>query len=550
MSPIEWENLASLLSLGTGLIAVVLLLLRLIPDAAIAATERAFHRCSDRPCICGISLPVLSLAACLLITAQKGIPQAEVHDEFSYLLAADTFAHGRITNPTPPFWEHFETPQQLMRPTYMSKYPPGQGIALAIGQLMFGKPIVGAWLSTAAASAAIYWMLLGFLPRSWALLGGIVAAIHPQLLDWSQMYWGGSLTVVGAALVIGAWGRLMIAGPTKAVAAMLAAGLIILANTRPFEGLVLIAPFLIPLAFRMPKHHRNLIIFTGIPLLVTAVAMGYYNLRITGHFWRLPYLEYARQYEIYPKFWFLPPGPMHTYRSSAMEFIHRYFELDAYSQFNSLAAAIFNTRYRLGLLFSTTISLAVLLLPVSAALCTKKEKRLVWITIAVVTSAVAVWTEIFFYPHYLAPLFPAVLLLVIVGWKKVYSWNWRTRPLGRAIAQATFIGFVAGAVMCVYQPAIHDSFMVDQKTVIDELPVLQTGRHLIFVSYAPMHPVHWELVHNLSDLENSRIIWARSLNQDDDQKAAEYFKGRQIWSLYVGGKLDLTRFYPVDSKSK
>ena len=123
-----------------------------------------------------------------------------MQDEFSYLLAADTFAHGRLTNPTPPFPEHFETPHVLVRPTYMSKYPPGQGIALAIGQLFTTQPIIGVWLSSAAAAAAIYWMLLGFIPAPWSLLGGLAAAIHPQMLAWSQTYWGRSVAVLGSAL--------------------------------------------------------------------------------------------------------------------------------------------------------------------------------------------------------------------------------------------------------------------------------------------------------------------------------------------------------------
>ncbi len=71
------------------------------------------------------------------------IPRPSIDDEFSYLLQADTYLHGRLTNPTPPMWTHFETFHINMRPTYQSKYPPAQGIVLATGKLIAGYPIVG-----------------------------------------------------------------------------------------------------------------------------------------------------------------------------------------------------------------------------------------------------------------------------------------------------------------------------------------------------------------------------------------------------------------------
>src|SRR5688500_552647 len=151
---------------------------------------------------------ILSFLATSSLSLKRGLPLPLVHDEFSYLLAADTFANGRLTNPSPPAWEHFETMHVLVTPTYQSKYPPGQGLMLAFGQFFFGHPIWGAWITTALASMTITWALLALVPPRWTFIVGLLTALHPQMLEWGQRYWGGSLATLGGALFLGALFRI------------------------------------------------------------------------------------------------------------------------------------------------------------------------------------------------------------------------------------------------------------------------------------------------------------------------------------------------------
>lgn len=272
---------------------------------ALAAVESAFVRLAEQKTLAIMLAGLLPLVARALLLPILPVPKPAIQDEFSYLLASDTFASGRLANPTPALAEHFETPQELIRPTYASKYPPLSGLVMAAAQRITGVPWVAVWLSMGLLCAVLCWALQGWLPPVWALTGSLIAVLHIGIVSyWTESYWGGTWAAIGGALLIGAAPRL-IERPRVSTALVFAAGLAILANTRPFEGLVFAVVCAGYLAFQWLRAKADLVVLlrrvvvpVALFLIPVAAWMAFYNYRVTGHALELPYVVHDNQYAL------------------------------------------------------------------------------------------------------------------------------------------------------------------------------------------------------------------------------------------------------------
>ncbi len=477
-------------------------------------------------------------------------PVPFVHDEFSYLLAADTFCEGRLTNPTHSFWQHFESFHIIQEPSYSSKYPPGQGVFLALGQFVTGHAIVGIWFLSALTAAACYWMLLSWVPPRWAAVGGLVFVFHPgyQLL-WGQTYYGGTLGFLGGALVCGAAARL-VERPQISSALAMGLGTILLAVSRPYEGLVfcLLCGILVLVGwYRLgfPKW-KPLLLRTIVPmaciLLIGGLALVKHNKSVTGSFTTLPYQVHEKTYTIAPLFLWQGLTEVGNYRHEMIAAHHHGWMMDAYHLQNSLPNLLqFKvdlTEMDMHFFLPLPLAICSLFLILTLSRDHGDSKSRFWyfgvFIVAILSWFASMLTAVVVYPHYMAPMAPLLLLISVWGLRYATiscrrilpKLNMLWLPIALLVCEAALLGHQA----ITHINSSKDIWSWQRTNLLAQLDTTPE-KHLIFVRYNSTHNPRHEWVYNRADIDQSQVAWAREMNPDDDQALVDYFHNRKIWLL-------------------
>ena len=505
--------------------------------------ERAFGRLAKQRRLAVLAVGGGVIVARIALIPILGIPEPRWHDEYSFLLAADTFAHGRLTNPTHPMWMHFETFHVLQQPTYMSMYPPGQGLVLALGQLL-GHPWIGQLLITGAMASAICWMLQAWVPPSWALLGAVLAGLRIGILSyWMNSYFCGSLAAFGGALVLGALPRIMRQARLRD-SALMGVGLAVLANTRPYEGVVFSLPIAAALLLWTATQCRvraaavwtRTVLPLTLILAVSAVATGYYFWRVSGDPFVMPYQVDRSTYAVAPYFIWQLMRPEPFYRHDVMRRFYLGFEVQDYeagrSALGLLRRVLSKIPHSWQLYAGPMLTVPLLALP-----CIFRDRKMRFPLVLAGVMAIGVVIEVWTAAHYIAPATCLFFLLLVQCMRHLRWWRWNGRWLGAAWVRAVPMMCVGMILLRVFAVATGTRMEPNwprgnlqraaMLKVLDEAP----GLHLVMVRYAADHGPNEEWVYNRADIDGAKVVWARAMGPQQDAELLRYFQGRHVWTL-------------------
>ncbi len=331
-----------------------------------------------------------------------------------------------------------------------------------------------------------------------------------------------------------------------------AAGLVVMANTRPYEGAVLGLVLTAALLWELVRAWRDVpwkriggsAAAAALVLGISGWAMTRQWKAVTGSAFTLPYQVNQRTYG-WPMTLVWIPMPTVPYRHHEFALYHD-FEIGEHQRATDPAQIPKGLlgKYFLSWLFFFGAGLSPVFLFAHQILASRRM-RIVWIALGVVLLAVA--TEQSGYPHYFSPVAPAVFLLLVQGLRYRAHCRIRRAPIGAAVVRCVIpilcvVLAVRAATMSPRSapsdtPNYHswccvDVRQKDREPYARKLEALP-GNHLVIVTNHLETYETSEWVYNDPDIDHAKVVWARDMGPEKNRELLNYFRGRHVWRLQI-----------------
>ncbi len=527
--PAQFLPLTNPLGFGIGDL-ILLALAALLVACALAWRpwlEPYAARLANHPVWCALLIAALPVALRLALLPRHPAPVPDIYDEFSHLLVADTLRHFRLANPAHALHQFFETFFVLQEPTYSSIYPIGQGLVLAIGWTLFGSPWAGVILATSALCGLCYWMLRAWTTAGWALAGGVLAVLEfGPLNQWMNSYWGGAAPAAAGCLVFGALPRLRRSG-SRRDAALLGAGLAVHLLTRPYESIFL----LLCVVLYLVPGWRTLTKPLLITMLVVLPAIGVtliQNKQVTGSWTTLPYALSQYQYGVPAALTFEPNATPHRELTREQDLDYKMQLSFRGERAETLSSYLLRLVYRIR--YYRFFYMPPLYVALPFFFFALRDRRLIWAMIWPLILALGVNFFPAFQYHYMAAVTCIFVLIAITGLQQLNRFSSLAARVLMVICIAHF-SLEYGLQLGSSDPWSLALRNPERRVAIDKQLAQAPGKQLVLVRYWPRHIFQDEWVYNAADIDASRVVWARDLGMEEDQKLIQHYPGRTVWLL-------------------
>jgi hypothetical protein len=507
--------------------------LLLLAVAVPLLRNRKFRLPAPRPWVAYTLIALIALAAAALRTMSFGEPHPPwFMDDFGYLIEADTFFHGRLANPMHPMHRYFETFFILQTPSYSAIYPPGLPLLLALGRLLFGRPIFGLWIGCAAAAVALSWAVAAVASREVVWVIGLFCAIHPMIVQSPATMHSLAPGVIAGALTIGATLRL----PRTSAAITMGIGLGLLANTRPYEGLyIAAAAFAFALSSggeapclsdsRSTADWRGRLSSTGIAIATALMFLPFtflHNRAVTGNGLQFAYTTYIERYASAPNLLWEKPFPPHPSPTPEMERTYRIFR-NYYERSRRPDDFITTARIRIEQMIADSLGFGVgwvdslrlfFALPFFFGL---RQKKIVAAILLFIVAIVQItwWPQ----PHYLAPAAGLVAILYAGGMQRMID-------RGQSALAYACVFTAIGSALVIYHASMGQVPLSDPNRMrTTEILDGHRGPQLVIADDRCS-----AVVFNGAEIDAQHTVWAHDA-PGGIGALLDYYRDRDVWRL-------------------
>jgi hypothetical protein len=320
--------------------------------------------------------------------------------------------------------------------------------------------------------------------------------------------------------------------------------------TRPFEfallALSVILYFvLVPRGTMELRALSKAAAIAAIAMLPAITLTLLHNKQVTGSGTTLPYMLSRYQYGV-PATFTVQPNPVpHRELTPLQKLDYELQEAVHGKGTETMGSYLNHLAYRVR--FYRFFFLAPLYLALPFFLPNLREFRYAWVALTLVIFAAGTTFYPYFYSHYIAAGTCLFVLVSLVGIERLSRLTIRGVPAGHEAARLLVFlcaaHFVFWYGLHLFEPQGITEAMIhyetwdvinrddpDGRITVNHDLANAPGQQLVFVRYWPQHRFE-EWVHNAADIDGSRVVWARDLGPEENEKLRRYYPNRTAWLL-------------------